>query len=100
MIIVIARLVIHPGSIPQLREPARLCIEETRKEEGCIAYDLFESTTEPDCLVFVERWETREALSRHARTPHIAAWREAGKPYIVERRIEVISPESIETHIV
>ncbi len=100
MIIVIARLVIKPGSIPHLRGPAKLCIEETRKEEGCIAYDLFESATEPDILVFVERWETREALSRHARTPHIAAWREAGKPYVIERRIEIVTPGSIETHVV
>lgn len=100
MIIVIARLAIRPGSAPHLREPARICIEETRKEEGCIAYDLFESVTEPDCLVFVERWETREALSRHARTPHIAAWRKAGEPYVLERRIEVIHPGNIETHLV
>ena len=100
MIIVIARLVIKPGSIPHLREPARICVAETRKEEGCIAYDLFESVTEPDTLVFVELWETREALSRHARTPHIAAWRKAGKPHVIERRIEIVTPENIETHIV
>lgn len=100
MIIVIAHLVIRPGSIPHLREAARICVAETLKEEGCIAYDLFESATEPDKLVFVERWETREALSRHARTPHIAAWREVSLPYVVERRIEIVKPENIESHIV
>lgn len=100
MIVVLARLVIRPGSADHLREPARLCIAETRKEEGNLGYDLFESVTEPDCLVFVERWETREALSRHARTAHVAAWREAGKPYVIERRIEIITPEKIDTHIV
>ena len=66
MILVIARLVIRPGSIPHLLGPAKLCIEETRKEEGCISYDLFTSTTEADGLIFVERWESREALSRHS----------------------------------
>ncbi len=100
MIIVIARLVIRPGSIPHLLGPARICIEETRKEPGCLAYDLFTSTTEPDGLVFVERWETREALSAHARTPHVAAWRTAGEPYVIERRIEIVTPEKIETHVV
>lgn len=100
MILVIARLVIRPGSAPHLLGPARICIEATRREQGCLAYDLFQSTTEPDMLVFVERWETREALSRHARTPHIAAWREAGKPYVIERQIEIVTPESVETHVV
>lgn len=100
MILVIARLVIKPGSIPHLLGPARLVIEATRREEGCIAYDLFTSTTEPDGLVFVERWATREALSLHARTPHVAAWREAGKPYVIERRIEIVTPEKVETHVV
>ena len=100
MIVVIARLVIKPGSIPPLLGPARICIEATRREEGCIAYDLFTSTTEPDGRVFVEKWQSREALSRHARTAHVAQWREAGKPYVIERRIEVIAPETIETHVV
>ncbi len=100
MIIVIARLVIKPGSIPHLIGPAKLCIAETRKEAGCIAYDLFTSTTDPEGLMFVERWESREALSRHARTPHVAAWREAGAPYVIERRIEIVAADTIETHVV
>lgn len=100
MILVIARLVVRPGSVPHLLGPAKVVIETTRREEGCISYDLFTSTTDPEGLVFIERWETREALSRHARTPHVAAWREAGKPYVIERQIEIITPETIETHVV
>jgi quinol monooxygenase YgiN len=98
MIVVIARLVIRPGSIPHLLGPAKLYVETTRGEEGCLMFDLFTSTTEAGGLVFVEKWETREALSRHSKQPHVAAWREAGKPYVIERVIEVITPEKVETH--
>ena len=97
MIYVYATLTIKPGSLEALRAPAAACIAETRKEQGCIAYDLLASIDDPEKLVFVEKWETREALTAHSRSPHLAAWREASAPHLVERRIEVVHPEKVET---
>lgn len=97
MIYVVATLIVKPGSTEALRGPAAACIAETRKEEGCISYELFQSLGDPDRLVFVERWQTREALTAHSKTPHIAAWREASNPHLVSRTIEVVHPEKVET---
>ena len=97
MIVVIARLVIKPGSIPHLVGPAKVMIAQTRKETGCIAYDLYSSITEPETMIFLERWETREALSAHARTAHVATWREASNPHLVSRTVEIVHPEKVET---
>jgi len=97
VIYVIATLTTKPGSIPALRQPAAACIEETLKEDGCIAYELFESLGHPDRLVFVERWATRVALTAHSKTPHLAAWREASAPHLVKREIEIIHPDRVET---
>ena len=38
------------------------------KEEGCIAYDIFESATRPNVLMFCETWKDGEALSIHEKT--------------------------------
>lgn len=100
MIVVIARLVIKPGTAPLLLEAARRCVAETRKEPGCLSYDLFASVTDPDNLTFVERWENREALSAHARSAHVAEWRAAGADYIIERQIDIVHPGTIESHTV
>ena len=98
MIVVIAHLIIRPGTAPLLLDAARRCVAETRKESGCISYDLYQSITDPDDLTFIERWEHRDALSAHSRSAHVAEWRAAGAPHIIERRIDVIHPGTIENH--
>jgi quinol monooxygenase YgiN len=35
------------------------------KENGCIAYDIYESATRPDVLLICETWKDSEALSDH-----------------------------------
>ena len=35
------------------------------KEEGCIAYDVFESATRPNVLLICETWKDSKALSNH-----------------------------------
>jgi quinol monooxygenase YgiN len=96
MIYVIATLTVKPGAADALRAPAASCMAETLKEDGCIAYDLHQSFTDPDKLVFVEQWASRDALSAHSKQPHLQAWRDASAPHLIERRIRIIHPEKIE----
>lgn len=35
------------------------------KEDGCIAYDVFESATRPHVLLICETWNDSEALTNH-----------------------------------
>lgn len=96
MIYVVATLTLRPGSEGAILPAARACIDETRKEKGCLSYDLHASVTDPHTLVFVEKWETREDLTAHSKQPHLATWREASAPHLVSRRVEVVHPERIE----
>lgn len=47
-------------------EAARRLTEASLKQEGCIAYDIFESSTRRDVLMFCETWRDQEALDAHA----------------------------------
>lgn len=38
----------------------------------------------------------REDLTLHFKRPHTKVWREASSPYTVDRKIEIIYPESAE----
>ncbi len=40
------------------------------KEEGCVAYDIFESATRRDVLMICETWRDAEALSAHEKMPY------------------------------
>jgi quinol monooxygenase YgiN len=97
MIILIATLQIKPGSQAAIRAAVAPCITATQAEAGCLAYDLYESVTTPETMVFVEKWESRAALAAHFETPHLQAWREAGGPFILSRTIEIIHPDRVET---
>ena len=98
MLYVIATASVKPEKRDEFREGAAVCIAATRKEEGCILYDLHESISDPTRFVFVEQWTTREALGAHGRTDHLRQWRKIVKDCTdAPTKIEIITPGNIET---
>src|SRR5262245_34688934 len=93
MIYVIAELGIRTEMAEKAFAAARTMVAATVKEDGCISYDMHLSVTDPSRLVVVERWSSREALSRHLETPHFRGWRAAATEFLVHRKVEVVSPE-------
>ncbi len=96
MIYVVATLKAKPGKRDALIAGAKPCIAETRKEKGCVSYELFQSTSDPDTFNFVERWETREHLTAHFDTPHLKAWRAVGAECVASRAVEIIHADKVE----
>ncbi|HXD45036.1 MAG TPA: putative quinol monooxygenase [Pseudolabrys sp.] len=96
MIYVVAQLTLKPGTTERACAGARDVVAGTVKEDGCLFYDFNFSVTDPTRLVAVERWESKEALARHNETPHLLAWRKVVAEVVLERDIQVITPESVE----
>ena len=44
---------------------ARLILEPTKIQSGCISCRLYQDLDEPDAVFLVEEWESREKLDRH-----------------------------------
>ena len=40
------------------------------KDNGCIAYDIFESATREDVLMICETWKDEESLAAHEKATH------------------------------
>ena len=68
---VVAEMTAKPGKEAELRAALLALIEPTRKEPGCVQYDLHEATDAPGQFVFYENWTSREALDVHLATPHL-----------------------------
>jgi quinol monooxygenase YgiN len=97
MIYVIATLHAKEGKQSTLIEGARAVIAATRKEEGCLFYDLHQSVTDPQRLVFIEGWTSRDALAAHFKTPHLQTWRGiAAECTARPTEVEIISPAGVE----
>ncbi|WP_331371957.1 putative quinol monooxygenase [Sinorhizobium chiapasense] len=96
MVYVIAYLKAHAGKGDDVVALAAALIEATRKEPGCISYDLYRKPAEPDTLVFIENWKDRTAVDAHFVEPHLKAFEAAMADLLAEVRIEIVHPEKIE----
>jgi quinol monooxygenase YgiN len=68
---IIATLHALPGKEADLERRMLEMVEDTRKEEGCIDYDLHRSHEDPAVYVMIENWVDAAALDRHFATPHM-----------------------------
>lgn len=49
---------------------AKELVAASLKDEGCVAYDLFESATRPEVLMICETWSNAKALASHELASH------------------------------
>jgi quinol monooxygenase YgiN len=57
-----------------LEAELRGMVGPTRKEDGCLRYDLHRSVDTPGALLLHEVWESREAHTEHTHSPHFLRW--------------------------
>lgn len=57
-----------------LEAELRALVGPTRKEDGCLTYDLHRSAEGPSAFLLDEVWASREAHARHTNTPHFLRW--------------------------
>ncbi len=73
-----------PGKEQELREALLAVCAPTRKEKGCINYDLHVSPDDPAVLVFHENWTSKAALDAHLHSPHIDVFRRRAPDLLAE----------------
>ncbi len=68
---VLALFTAAPGKEVELEEALMVLVEPTRKEAGCIRYDLVRGLGKSAEFAFIEEWESAEHLDAHSQTPHV-----------------------------
>ena len=68
-----------------LEAEIRALIAPTRKEEGCLQYDLHHSVDQPSLFLLHEVWATRAHHTAHTKTPHFLRW-DARKDSLIASR--------------
>lgn len=67
---VTARVCALRGMEEQVRRACLALVEPSRRERGCINYDLHQSADDAGLFMFYENWESREDLERHLASAH------------------------------
>ena len=64
-VVVIVRIFVEEESLTLFHEIFNHVVGETRKEEGCLRYELNKSVDEPNVYWLLEIWKSNEALTAH-----------------------------------
>lgn len=66
----IVHVEVKKGEGKHMLEASAPCIAATRKEKGCIAYELHQDLEDPSKFVFFERWKSVKDLQDHLGADH------------------------------
>lgn len=90
---IIALVNLKPEYAESLLPQFKKLVRASRTEAGNISYDLHRQTGQPECLVFVEEWQSPAALEAHNASAHFQAFMQAvaGKT----DKLEIISAERV-----
>jgi len=101
MIHVIATVELQAGTRQRFLDEFVHLVPKVKAEVGCIEYgaavDLATSIPvqvpmRPDVATIVEKWSGLEQLNAHLVAPHMKAYRERVKPFVVRTTLQVLEP--------
>jgi len=81
---VIARVRAKPGLEAKVKQECLALVAPSREEEGCINYDLYQSTDNPALFIFYENWKNRGDIERHLDMPHCSVFDERTEGMLAE----------------
>jgi quinol monooxygenase YgiN len=81
---VVARIKAKAETVSEVRKLLGSLVEPTRKESGCIIYELLQNRDDPTDFTFVEEWESDAALASHAASDHLKAIGPKLRPVVAE----------------
>ncbi len=100
MICMIVRVELAAGMKGEYMKEYRKIASAVKQQEGCIEYNLFVDSEDPrfdnekraDTLVFVEKWESIEALQGHSGSDVMQRFRERVKGLRAGSAYELLKP--------
>lgn len=95
MIIVNAKLPVKQDKIDDVIKQAETLINASRTHEGNISYNLYQDVLDAS-LIFIEKWESEEALNAHMQTPEFIEFGENIKEFVTaELDVKLIAGQEI-----
>jgi quinol monooxygenase YgiN len=73
VITIVAKNLIKQGKAEEFKVLAERLINESRKERGCISYNLYEDSNNCNILTFIEEWENEEVINLHNNSEHFTS---------------------------
>jgi quinol monooxygenase YgiN len=101
MIHVLATVTLAPGTRDRFLEVFNANVPAVQAEDGCLEYGAAvdlptdhprQPPVRPDAVVVVEKWRDLDALKAHGVAPHMQAYRERTRDYILAVSLQILTP--------
>ena len=92
---VFAKFHAHAGLEGPLLKALLTVSAATRKEQGCLAHQVFRSNRDPRLFYIHSRWVDEAAFERHIGLPHTMRFTEEVEP-LIDHPLEVTRTQQIE----
>ena len=69
------------GCADKMKELLTAMVEPSKKEDGCIFYDIFQYENNRNKFSAIESWRDEKALDGHKTTEHYAIYKGSYEPY-------------------
>ena len=89
---IIATITVKPEYYAAFQPILKKLVEESRKEAGCIHYELNQSISNPNVYVVIESWASQAAIDSHNATPHFVEFATFAKDHVDGLDICVAKP--------
>ncbi|MCY6370589.1 putative quinol monooxygenase [Clostridium ganghwense] len=70
MLQTVSKIYVKEEQINEFVEVFKGMIEPTKKEKGCIQYEMYQDEEKPSTLIVLEQWECREDFDNHMKSEH------------------------------
>jgi len=70
MITIVAKSIVKEGKLEEFKVLTKEMIEKSRKEEGCLSYNLYHDVHNDHILTFIEDWKDMETIDLHNASEH------------------------------
>lgn len=77
---ILARITVKPEAASAAHGILKELVGHSRKEAGCVSYELYQQSATPHVFQTVEAWIDEAAANAHMQTPHVAAAISAASP--------------------
>lgn len=84
---VVAKITAKKEAVEIVKSELLKLIAPTRKENGCISYNLHQDNDDPAVFIFCETWESLACLECHMNTDHFKTYVDAVGSLIEEKAV-------------
>lgn len=81
--------------LPKVKEALSYCALESKREEGCVSYEIYTDSKNPAKFVVLETWANDDALEAHAAKGHFLKLKELLS--LLKAKVEIITLEPLDS---